>query len=55
MSAARYIASALCVKQAPDVVLVVVGFAGERAELLYGDASQAGQLWRWRALSPMHE
>ncbi len=51
----RHGASALCVKQTPDAVLVVGGTAGKCAELLYGDTSQAGQSWRWRTLSPMHE
>ncbi len=58
MPTARSGASALCVKQAPDVVLVVGGFKNKSlncAELLYDDASQAGQPWRWRQLSPMHE
>ncbi len=58
MPTAREGASALCVKQAPDVVLVIGGNNGNTlncAELLYGDASQAGQPWRWRALSPMHK
>ncbi len=58
MPTARSGASALCVKQAPDVVLVVGGCKNKFlncAELLYDDASQAGQPWRWRQLSPMHE
>ncbi len=54
---ARWKASALCVDQTPDVVLVVGGANGHYylncAELLY--PSQAGQPWRWRTLSPMHE
>ncbi len=54
---ARCKASALCVDQTPDVVLVVGG-ANEHdylncAELLY--PSQTGQPWRWRALTPMNE
>ncbi len=55
MPTARHGASALCVKQAPDAVLFVGGTAGQYVELLCGDASQAGQSWRWRKLSPMHE
>ncbi len=51
----RRFASALCVKQTPYAVLVVGGSAGKCVELLCGDASQAGQSWRWRTLSPMHE
>ncbi len=53
MPTARHLPSALCVKQNPDVVLVVGGDY-TNAELLYGDASKAGQPWRWRQLSPMH-
>ncbi len=56
MPTARQCASALCVKQAPDAVLVVGGaVAGKCAELLCGYESQAGQSWRWRTLSPMRE
>ncbi len=58
MPTARSGASALCVKQAPDVVLVVGGFKNNFlncVELLYGDANQAGQPWCWRTLSPMHK
>ncbi len=55
MPTARSNASALCVKQTPDAVLVVGGTAGTCAELLCGNASQAGRSWRWRKLSPMRE
>ncbi len=58
MPTARRSASALCVKQTPDVVLVVGGYGKKClnfAELLYGDASQAGQPWCWRTISQMHE
>ncbi len=48
-------ASALCVKQTPDTVLVVGGRSNNYAELLFSDARQAEQPWRWRTLSPMHE
>ncbi len=54
MPTARWGASALCLKQTPDAVLVVGGAAGKCAELLCGDASQTGQPWRWRKLTPMH-
>ncbi len=54
---ARWKASALCVDQTPDVVLVVGGANDHNylncAELLY--PSQTGQPWRWRTLTPMHE
>ncbi len=58
MPTARRRASTLCISQAPDIVLVVGGrnrHSQSCAELLYGDSSQAGQPWRWRTLSPMHE
>ncbi len=29
--------------------------SGRCAGLLYGDASQVGQSWRWRTVLPMHE
>ncbi len=49
MRTAQRYASAICVKQTPDVVLVVGG-SGERnlncVELLYGDATQARHLHR---------
>ncbi len=53
MPFARCNASALCVNQAPDIVLVVGGYCKD-AELLYVDASQEGQQWQWRKLSSMH-
>ncbi len=55
---ARQCASAICVKQTPDVVVVVGGVNKSRlncTELLYGNASQTGQSWRWRTLTSMHE
>ncbi len=58
MPTARRRASALCVCQTLNIVLVVGGrnrHSQSCAELLYGDSSQAWQPWRWRALSPMHE
>ncbi len=51
-------ASALCIKQTPDTVLVSGGFSGSKvncAWLLYSDAGQAGQPWCWRTLTPMRE
>ncbi len=59
MPNARRGASALCVKQTTDVVLVVGGYNLNSwlncAELLYAHTRQTGQPWRWRTLSPMHE
>ncbi len=51
-------ASALCIKQTPDTVLVAGGFSGSKvncAWLLFSDAGQPGQPWRWRTLTPMRE
>ncbi len=57
MPTARWNASALCVNDAPDVVLVVGGENEHdylsSAELLV--PSRTGQPWRWRRLTPMHE
>ncbi len=58
MPTARPNASALCNKQAADVILVVGGCSRQDsnfAELLHIDAHQSGQTWRWRVLTPMHE
>ncbi len=59
MPTARRGASALCVKQTPDVVLTVGGYNVNSwlncAELLYAHTRQTDQPWRWRTLSLMHE
>ncbi len=57
MPTARWNSSALCVNDAPDVVLVVGGENEHdylsSAELLV--PSRTGQPWRWRRLTPMLE
>ncbi len=61
MPTARSYASALCVQNEPEAILVVGGFRGPPeaprcAELLTHTAgASGGDVWRWRRLNPMHE
>lgn len=59
MPTKKYCASALCVRNNLDTVLVVGGESGydiERsADVLYKTTDQPGEVWRWRTLNPMLE